>query len=406
MASHPRILFVGTFPPHPGGSGVVNGLWLQGLHDAGFPLQVITPMSPETAGRTELVQRQFPEITLVEMPVATAVVEPWDDGFDSAENRRHLADTLAACDEAVRRQWPDLVLVGRIWYLLGVVAWARQRGLPLAVICHDGAVLLDGVCSPAARQRGLGTLQQVDLAVAPATHLADGLARIGITNVLAVPNGVDPTRFRPGPRDSHLAWSLGLNPHQVVVVHHSNMKPLKRASEIVEAAARAVRIDDRLVFLIIGDGQCRDALAEAARDFGVSEHFRFVGWVDHEAVPEYLRLADMAIMPSRTEGLAMAYLEAMATGLVLLASDIPAAREVIKDGERGFLFPVGDVGAMAEMILKAAADPDLRQRIGAAARVHVERHHHLERSINLLRLALERLVDRGRAVQTTSELPS
>lgn len=393
MTYLPRILFVGTFPPHPGGSGVVNGHLLKGLHDAGHPLQVVTPSSPETARRADIVRRDFSGIALFETPVDHADTEPWRADIDGAETRRYTAATLAACDKAMRRERPDLVLTGRVWSLTGVADWARGHGLPLANACHEGAVLLTDIYPKARCQRGFDLLRRTDMVVAPAEHITAGLAREGIDHVVALPNAVDRELFKPGPRDAALERCLGLGPEHIVMIHTSNMKPVKRAGDIVKAAARAVESNERLVFLMIGDGTCREELFEAVRDQGLSDFFRFTGWVDREALPAYLRLAHMAVMPSQAEGLAMAYLEAMATGLVLLASDIPAAREVVADGENGFLFPPGDVEAIADAILKVAGDAALRRGVGAAARAHIERHHRLEPSVARLSQELGRLVN-------------
>src|SRR5205809_3386112 len=84
----------------------------------------------------------------------------------------------------------------------------------------------------------------------------------------------------------------------IVVMHVSNLKPLKRALEIVDSAARALKLNRRLVYVIVGDGFQRQAMEEACRSNGIAEHFRFVGWVEYSRVPAYLNLADLVVMPS------------------------------------------------------------------------------------------------------------
>ena len=83
------------------------------------------------------------------------------------------------------------------------------------------------------------------------------------------------------------------------------------------------------------------------------------------------------------------------TCLPLLASDIAGAREVVDDGKIGFLFPVGDITAIADLIVKVATDPDLRHRIGTNARTYVERNHRLDVAVGLLRGVLADLVCGG-----------
>ena len=132
---------------------------------------------------------------------------------------------------------------------------------------------------------------------------------------------------------------------------------------------------------MIGDGPCRRGLEEACRRHGVEDVFRFTGWVDPAEIADYYRSADMVVMPSETEGLALVYLETMASGGVLIASDIPAAREVVRHGETGLLHAPGETDQLAERVLEVAADPELRGRIGARARTYVEAHHAAENAI-------------------------
>jgi len=396
--SLPRILYVGTFPPHPGGSGVVNGYLVKGLHDSGYPLSVVTPSSPETASRAELARRVYPGVTIVEVPAARAQIVPWDMSLDDPERLAQVARTQAACDKEAKRHRPDIIFVGRENFLDGVLPWAMSQGLPVICRAPSSALLMDGVHGMAARRFALDMMAKVDRVIAPARHVAAGLANHGLSRIVTIQNPVDLARFRRAAVDCDLAARLDLGPKHVVVAHASNLKPVKRANDIAVAAAMAVTRDPRLIFLIIGDGPDRAKLEQAVRDLDLADHFRFTGWVDHAALGAHLRLADMALITSATEGLTAAYLEAMATSLPLLASDIAGAREVVDDGKTGFLFPVGDAAAIADLIVELAADPGLRNRIGTNARAHVEQNHRLEAAGDLLRELVADVVLHSRAV--------
>jgi len=376
--SLPRVLYVGTFPPHPGGSSVAAGYLLQVLHDAGYPLSVVTPSSPETAGRAELVDREFPRIALVEVPLARAITSPFTENIDDAERLDHVARFEAAGIKEADRHRPDVVFVGREEFLESVFRWTTMRGLPVIGRVPSGGELVANVYGAAASRYALDMVRKANSIISPAHHIAAGLAKLGLSNIVTIQNPVDMVRFRPAPIDRHLAERLAIEPEHVVVTHASNMKPVKRICDIAAAAAAAVKRDPRLIFLMIGDGPDRAKLEAAVQAFDLAAHFRFTGWLDHAAVGAHLRVTHMALMPSTAEGLASAYLEAMATGLPLLASDVPGAREVVDDGKNGFLFPVGDIAAIADVIVRVAADPHLRQRIGANARAYVERNHRLE----------------------------
>jgi len=112
-------------------------------------------------------------------------------------------------------------------------------------------------------------------------------------------------------------------------------------------------------------------------------------------MPEYMNLADLVLMPSEREGLARVYLEGQACGKTLIASDIPAAREVVIHGQTGLLFRMGDVEDLAEQTLLAAGDPLLREKISRPAREHVLRHHNLDTIVEQYLALMRDLVRRG-----------
>jgi glycosyltransferase involved in cell wall biosynthesis len=122
-----------------------------------------------------------------------------------------------------------------------------------------------------------------------------------------------------------------------------------------------------LAFLVLGSGSEQQRLRQSVADFDLARRFHFVDWVGHELVPAYLNLADIVVMPSEAEAQARVYLETQACRRVLVASDIPAAREVVEDGETGLLFPVGDTERLAETIGRLARDARLRTEIGRRA---------------------------------------
>jgi glycosyltransferase involved in cell wall biosynthesis len=211
-------------------------------------------------------------------------------------------------------------------------------------------------------------LQQVDLVIAIAYHIAGTLAPLSLRRRTVIPNPVDLERFSPGPKPPDLLHALAIDRRAIVVGHFANLAPLKRPMDVVESAARALALDPSLVHLVVGDGPYRAAMEARCRELGIRPRVRFVGWVDHARVPAYVRLADVVVMASESEGLPLSALEAQATGRLLVASDIPAIRELVVDGETGLIARRGDVEDLAAKTLRAAGDPTLRAAIGLAAR--------------------------------------
>ncbi len=176
------------------------------------------------------------------------------------------------------------------------------------------------------------------------------------------------------PKDPRLLESLGLREGQFTVVHISNLKPLKRVSDIIQSAREVIRHVPDVAYVIVGDGLCRAELEAECRDWGLLDHFRFVDWVDHDLAPKYVNLADAVVMPSESEAAALLYLETQACARLLIASDIPAAREIVRDGDTGLLFRMGDVADLTAKLVLVAGDHALRDRIGRAAHQWVKAH--------------------------------
>jgi L-malate glycosyltransferase len=177
--------------------------------------------------------------------------------------------------------------------------------------------------------------------------------------IQVVPNFVDPTRFRPR-RDARLRRELGGD--APLLLHTSNFRPLKRATDTVDVLARLSRKD--AVLVLLGDGPDLGAVREEATRRGVLPRVRFLGEVpDAESVES---ACDVALFPSSSESFGLAALEALACGVPVVASRVGGLPEVVAHGETGFLEPVGDTAAMAADVQRLLDDEPLRARFGEA----------------------------------------
>jgi glycosyltransferase involved in cell wall biosynthesis len=235
--------------------------------------------------------------------------------------------------------------------------------------------------------------RRVNLIVTPARHMAENLRQLGLGNIKVIPNPVDLQRFSPRPKNEDLLRQLTIQSDDTVIVHASNLKALKRPLDLVNSAERALRKNPKLMYVIVGDGPCKEFMAEACRTSNVAERFRFVGEVDHDCMPEYINLAEIVVLPSEAETQALVYLETQACGRLMLASDIPGAREVIVDGETGLLFRMGDIDDLAAKTLLAASDTKLRAVIGRQAWEQVQVHS-LDNVVSIYAATLEDVVRR------------
>ncbi len=370
-----NILGVGTLPPHPGGSAISGALLFAGFAAAGHTVRVLSPITAEALRSGDAFAARHPTIrvTRFEVPYFECAPNlPATDSYRQTE-REQIRKLLPALIAAER---PDIIFMTRETFAWDAPDIALAHAVP-CVLRTAGATtfgIVNRTLPGSEAHRLLEQFQKADLVVSPAMHLAERLQQLGLRRIKVIWNAVDLERFSPRPKDTVLLRNLGIRDDDIVVAHVSNLKALKRPLDIVAAAGKALQQNPRLLYLIVGDGPCRQAMERAAAESGTFHRFRFVGWIDHERMPDYINLADMVVLPSAAEAQARVYLETQACARVIVASDIPAAREVIVDGETGLLFGVGDPEDLAAKTLRAAGDGHVRAAIGKSARTRVEAH--------------------------------
>lgn len=369
------VLYVGMLPPHPGGSAISWAQILAGLAGQGHAVRALAPITAHELRAGDAFALARPELEVHRYVVPhhyTGPNVPASPAYRASEAEQ--IESRAALLVGQRR--PDVVISGRETFALHVPALARRHRLPClqGIRGNTAIAIIDGSYPPDLAVEMLARLRDADVLVAVARHLADGLAQLGVPGIRVIRNAVDLDVFAPRPAHPALRRELGIDRDAITVLHASNLKAAKRPLDLVHAAELALRREPRLLFVVVGEGALRadmEALAEAR---GIRGRFRFAGWIDYARMPDVLALADLVVSTSRSEGMSRIYLEAQAIGCALVASDIPAARELIRDGETGLLFPMGDVEALADRILEAAASPERRRLLGARARARLTDH--------------------------------
>lgn len=192
------------------------------------------------------------------------------------------------------------------------------------------------------------------------THTEMGVKR----SIHVIPNTVDHKRFSPqGSAELRQRYA---HPDEKLLVHISNFRPVKRVGDVVRVFAKVSDIVGARL-LMIGDGPDRHEAFELASELGVSGRVAFLG--SFPRIEDLLSVCDLFLLPSVQESFGLSALEAMASGVPVVASNIGGIPEVVEDGVTGFLRPAGDVEAMAEAALKLLTDVALFKRFSKAARV-------------------------------------
>jgi glycosyltransferase involved in cell wall biosynthesis len=155
-----------------------------------------------------------------------------------------------------------------------------------------------------------------------------------------------------------------------VVGTAGRLAPVKRLDLLLSAAAKLRPEFPGMRVLIAGDGASRSELESLVRDLSLRDTVEFVGW--RRDLAGFHRELGVFCIPSEHEGFGLAALEAMASGLPVIASRVEGLSELIEDGSSGYLVAAGDADSLADRLARVLGDRELRARMGAAARDTVE----------------------------------
>ncbi|HXE07532.1 MAG TPA: N-acetyl-alpha-D-glucosaminyl L-malate synthase BshA [Acidobacteriaceae bacterium] len=190
-------------------------------------------------------------------------------------------------------------------------------------------------------------------------------------------------------------------PHEKLLVHLSNFRPVKRVTDVIEVFARVAKaMPARL--MLIGDGPERSSAEFLAMRLGVADRIHFLGKQDN--VNELLPLADLMLMPSEMESFGLAALEAMACSVPAIATRVGGVPELIAEGVNGMLFPVGDVDAMAAAAIALLQDEQRLAAMGLAARRTATEHFCASKVIPLYEEYYERVLAQSAAEQPQRDI--
>ncbi|MEW9573372.1 glycosyltransferase [Rhodanobacter sp. Si-c] len=193
-----------------------------------------------------------------------------------------------------------------------------------------------------------------------------------------VPNGLRVQEFTvasPAARE-HLRQALGLSPQTRLVGTVGRLNWAKDQAGLIRAFRRVHGQLPDSALVLIGDGNLRPELEACARDEGVAGAVHFLG--DRSDARDLLQGLDVFVLSSVSEGYSMALLEASATALPIVATDVGGNREIVRDGSTGYMVPARDADALAEAILLLLREPNRAARYGAAARAMMEAGGSLE----------------------------
>lgn len=249
---------------------------------------------------------------------------------------------------------------------LALLARLRRPGLPVWVATYG----ID-VWEPLSLPRRLA-LGRADGVTALSRYSRDRLVDV---------QGVDPGRVHlvppaldPGFLDAdagELPDVGGDGPRLLTVARLAASERYKGVDHVLRALPLVRKAYPNVDYVVVGDGDDRVRLERLADDAGARDAVRFVGERTGQDLLAHYAACDVFVMPSRAEGFGIVFLEAMAFGKPVIGGDHGGTRDVVVDGETGYLVRHGDIDALADRLVRLLKDEDLRRRMGQAGRRRV-----------------------------------
>jgi phosphatidylinositol alpha-1,6-mannosyltransferase len=298
--------------------------------------------------------------------------------FRDVPGLRDVARSIAPfrdCWQAHRRRRFDLIECGQA-FPASLFAWFLRRlyGTPYMVWVHGNDLL-----GPAryrllalALRRSLRAAQAV---ITNSSYTARIVASFGIpaARIRVIAPVVDTRRFRPATGLPALRDRYRIRDRKVLLTV-CRLVERKGVDMTLEALARAVAVRPDILYLIVGEGPQRSELESLAWNLGLRDHVVFCGAVSDEELPLHYHLASAFVMPSRyiekegsVEGLGLVYLEAMASGVPVIAGRSGGVPDIVRDDDTGLLVDPGSVTQLAAAILSLLTDDNLAERLAARA---------------------------------------
>ncbi len=183
--------------------------------------------------------------------------------------------------------------------------------------------------------------------------------------VEVIPNGLDLTAYRAGVQPIDRAV-FGFSTDQVIATYVGRLAPEKNLSMLLRAYYGVAMTYGNVRLLIVGDGPERDNLEAQAKHMNISSKVHFAGMIEYKDIPSYLAASDFFVTPSSSETFGLSSVEAMASGLPVLAIDAPGSVDIIEDGITG-LITADDLAVFTAKMVLLSTDHDFRRRMGKNA---------------------------------------
>lgn len=279
-------------------------------------------------------------------------------GVDDLKGRNKL-ETMRNIQKLFRNKRPDIIHAN-LSTILYVMVFAAVYGTKTRIFTfHNVAGLTAGGFKKLMYRFAFKILKFVPVAICDyvKTTISEEY-HIPLKKIPCIYNGVDTKAFCPN-KTSNRAET-------VEFISTGILYYMKNHKLLINAFAKAARKHPAIHLSILGDGELREELEQQIREYGLEDKINIMGLVDQ--VADLLNQADIYVMSSNLEGLPLAVLEALACGLPIITTRAGGVVDIVRQGENGFVTPVGNAEALAEAMIALIENAELRKAMGEASR--------------------------------------
>jgi len=322
--------------------------------------------------------------------------------------RRHSADASALSGaigllravprlrRLIRDFRPDILHAGFVT-TVGVVA-ALSGFRPILLMPWGSDILLQPRSSRVRRHLAMFALGRARLITCDAEVVKREILALNPRppeEIVVFPWGIDISLFRPDATARRtVRRDLGIGDAEILICTRA-LAPVYGVHDFIAALPSVFDRRPRAEALIVGDGPQRAELEELAAGLGLAGRIRFLGAVPNRMLPTYLAASDVYVSASHSDGSSLSLLEALACGLPVAVTDVPAILEWVEDGKHGRVAPIGEPGALADRIVELLDDDGLRATASEANRALAEERADWDRNFRMLETMYARLAVGG-----------
>jgi len=205
-------------------------------------------------------------------------------------------------------------------------------------------------------------LKNAKVVIALTENMRSKVQEIYNREVFIIPNGIEPKRFGNLSKEA-MRNKLGTKKEEKNILFVGTLKSVKGVKYLIEAVGIVKEKVPEIKLLLVGDGGERKNLEKLVEELNLENYVTFIGKIPNEEVPKYMMISDVFVLPSLSEGLPITILEAMASGLPIVATKVGGLPEIVRERENGFLVEPKNSKEIAEKVLYLLSNDKIRNSI-------------------------------------------